>query len=1002
VPGAIDEPWLRVVEDTQRQAAEAHAAFLRVMADSHQAYLGMAEATLTGLLAAATGQPVQPRPRTVAGPPAVPELTAAPMETPAVPHQPAAVRHQVPAAPYQPAAMQVPVAPQPRQAAQPPTPEPLVTRPPAPERSNGTAPTPPPTAGDLGNPGPGSEPRISKIAEGGVDIETLLLDIVADRTGFPVEILNADMELDTELGIDSIKRVEILSAVRERLGDLPTADPAALTAGRTLREIAEALQSRPAEAVQPDDSVPSEEPSQGERTLPRAVLHAVEAPRSGLAIPGLSTGTVAVTDDGRGVAPLVVAGLRRHGIAADVVQRIRPDTETGVILLDGLRPVADVTSATTAQRTAFRAARALAGRMAAHGGVFVTVQDTGGDFGLGARQPARAWVGGLAALARTAAKEWPRAVVKAIDCATKGRSAADVADAIVAELLGGAGAPAVGLRADGVRIVPEPIAQSIVDTTARIGPDSVVVATGGARGVTAACLRLLAAKRQPKLVLLGRTPLSAEPPGLAAATDEAGLIALLAAGEPGSPSQLADRARRVLAVREIRDTLAAIERDGGTARYVSIDVRDAEALSWALDAVRRDWGPITALVHGAGVLADAPIAETTNEQFGRVFDTKVQGLRALLAATADDPLEVLCAFSSVAAVFGNAGQAGYAMANEVLNQVLAAERARRPRCLVRSIAWGPWAGGMVTPTIAARLREAGVALIDPDAGARAFLGEIDGPADGVVVVRAVADPMQDKGFTAEVTVTAGAHEYLADHRVNGVAVVPVATVLDWFAGAAAAWRPGAGSVIRDLRVLDEIALPRLDDGGHRLVLRGHESTVEDGPALDLDLRDDAGHPHFRASVAAAPPSEPRPWAAPRDLAPLDDPYDGTTLFHGPALRAVRGAPAVGAGGADGMVAGVGALAWATRPSIVDIAAVDGALQLALLWARRAGAGDTLPMSVGECRVYRAGPVEGEVRCVVRGLRADDAGAVCDVALLEFDGGPVLELLDVHLVRRPGP
>jgi len=830
-----------------------------------------------------------------------------------------------------------------------------------------------------------------------VDIEALLLEIVADRTGFPVEILNADMGFDTELGIDSIKRVEILSAVRERLGDRPTADPASLTTLRTLREIAETLQGRPPEPAQPADAAPSEEG----HMLARAVLHAVEAPRSGLAIPGLATGTVAVTDDGRGVAPLVVAGLRRHGVAAEAVARIRSDTEN-VILLDGLRLVPDVTSATTAQRNAFRAARALAGRMAAQGGVFVTVQDTGGDFGLGTQQPARAWIGGLAALARTAAKEWPRAAVKAIDCATKGRSAAEVADAIVAELLGGAGPPEVGLRADGTRIVPEPVEAAIDETRERIGPHSVVVATGGARGVTAACLRLLAAKRQPKLVLLGRTPLSAEPPGLADAADEAGLIARLAAREPGSPSQLADRARRVLAVREIRDTLAAIERDGGTARYVSIDVRDAEALSWALDAVRRDWGPITALVHGAGVLADAPIAETTNEQFGRVFDTKVQGLRALLAATADDPIEVLCAFSSVAAVFGNAGQAGYAMANEVLNQVLAAERARRPRCLVRSIAWGPWAGGMVTPAIAERFREAGVALIDPDDGARAFVDEIDGPADGVVVVRTAENPLPDNGLTAEVAVTAGAHGYLADHRVNGVAVVPVATVLDWFAGAAAAWRPGAGpTVVRDLRVLDEIALPRLDDGGHRLVLCGHQSTVEDGSALDLDLRDDAGRPHFRASVATSPPPAPQPWTAPPDLAPLDDPYDGTTLFHGPALRAVRGAPAVGAGGADGTVAGAAALAWTDRSSTVDIAAVDGALQLALLWARRAGAGDTLPMSVGECRVHRAGPVEGEIRCVVRGLRADDTGAVCDVALLEFDGVPVLELLGVHLAPRPG-
>jgi NADP-dependent 3-hydroxy acid dehydrogenase YdfG len=304
----------------------------------------------------------------------------------------------------------------------------------------------------------------------------------------------------------------------------------------------------------------------------------------------------------------------------------------------------------------------------------------------------------------------------------------EIADAIVAELVGGGAAPEVGLRVDGTRIEP-----ATVDLTGgteerelatRIGPDSVIVATGGARGVTAACLRLLAAHRRPKLVLLGRTPLSAEPDGLAEATDEAALTALLGRREPGSPAQVAARARRVLAVREIRATLAAIERDGGTARYVSIDVRDADALSWALSAVRRDWGPITALVHGAGAMAEARIGDKTDEQFGRVFGTKVEGLRALLAATADDPLDVLCAFSSTAAVYGSAGQADAAMAGGVLNQVLAAEQHRRPRCLVRSIAWGPWMVNSAGAGIAA------------DAGARAFLDELDGPADGVLVVRA--------------------------------------------------------------------------------------------------------------------------------------------------------------------------------------------------------------------------------------------------------------------------
>jgi NAD(P)-dependent dehydrogenase (short-subunit alcohol dehydrogenase family) len=504
------------------------------------------------------------------------------------------------------------------------------------------------------------------------------------------------------------------------------------------------------------------------------------------------------------------------------------------------------------------------------------------------------------------------------------------------------------------------------------------------------------------MVLIGRTPLDAEPEGLSAATDEAGLVRLLAARQAGTPAAVAARARRVLAVREIRQNLAALERDGATVRYVCADVADAAAVGRALDEVRRDWGPVTAVIHGAGVLADARIADKTDEQMARVSDPKVGGLRVLLAATADDPLEVLCAFSSVAAVFGNAGQADYAMANEVLGHVLAAERPRRPDCLVRAIAWGPWRGGMVTPDLAERFSDGGVALIEPDAGARAFVSELDGAADDVLaVLTPTADADAGADLAADVMVDAGRYPYLADHRINGVAVLPVAVVLDWFGRAAVAWRPaGEQTVIRDLRVLDKIALPRLADGGHPLVLRGHTAAAADGAALDLDLRDDAGRPHFRASVVDVAPA-PSTWTRPSGLEPLADPYSGSTLFHGPAMQALRGRPAVGPDGADGVVAGSPALGWAEDDTAVDVAAVDGALQLALLWARRAGAGDTLPMGVGEIRLRRRETVDGETRCLVRAARVDDTGAVCDVALVDSDGAPFLELLGVRLVRRPG-
>ena len=119
----------------------------------------------------------------------------------------------------------------------------------------------------------------------------------------------------------------------------------------------------------------------------------------------------------------------------------------------------------------------------------------------------------------------------------------------------------------------------------------------------------------------------------------------------------------------------------------------------AVDEVRGAWGPISGVIHAAGVVADRRIGDKTHEQFDAVFETKVKGLRALLEATRPDPLRWILLFSSVAARLGNAGQSDYAMANEVLNKVAAFEAQQRPDCTVRSLCWGPWESGMVTPSL---------------------------------------------------------------------------------------------------------------------------------------------------------------------------------------------------------------------------------------------------------------------------------------------------------------
>ncbi|MFI6515406.1 SDR family oxidoreductase [Spirillospora sp. NPDC050679] len=726
-----------------------------------------------------------------------------------------------------------------------------------------------------------------------------------------------------------------------------------------------------------------------------------------------------VVDGGSGAGEALAGRLRAHGITATAVADCQDVTEDDrrVVLLAGLRPVGAPAEGLEVQRAAFRAARRIAAGVAAEGGLLVAVQDTGGDFGLSGSGSAQAWLGGLAGLARTAAAEWPDAAVKAIDCAVGDRTAEQIADVLTAELLHGGSLLDVALAADGGRATPRPVAAAVeVSAEAegagphRIGPDSVIVATGGGRGVTAAALVELARTHRPRLALLGRTALADEPAGLPAPADEPTLTRALAdrAGGGARPGELAEQARRIMAVREIRATLAAIEQAGSPVRYLTADVTDPASLAEALDAVRAEWGPLTGLVHAAGTLADKRLPDKTDAHFDVVFDTKAEALRHLLELTAEDPLSVMCLFSSVAGAFGNAGQSDYAMANETLAHVASAEAARRSDCLVRSIAWGPWDGGMVSPSLAAHFTAAGVPLLAPADGARALVAELDSAdlrAGRVVVTAAGAggpaealDPGR-RPLGAQVRVTGDSHPHLGDHVIAGSAVLPMAQTLEWFTAAACGWRPGSdGVVLRDVRVLRKATLPRLAEEGHRFDISGRR---DDSGDLVAELRGEGGQVHYRAVVA----SGPRPAQAVEarfDCEPWDREtlYDGDVLFHGPRFRSLASVEGVSAQGARGTVTGLASLGWPEGNWRTDPAAVDGAFQLAVLWAERLLGGATLPMAVGEFRVRPAVPGSGPMRCVVRAVAADPGLARCDLTLTAEDGATVAEIRDLELVVRP--
>jgi NADP-dependent 3-hydroxy acid dehydrogenase YdfG/acyl carrier protein len=832
-------------------------------------------------------------------------------------------------------------------------------------------------------------------------------------------MLALSMELEADLGIDSIKRVEILSAMRERAPGLPEVNATEMAALRTLGQIVDYMRGRTAAASNTAAAAPgSAVAAPRASAIERFVVVEESAPAAGLVMPGLfAAARVAVTDDGAGVAAAVARALSARGVPATVVATVPADADA-VVFLGGLRAVANVDDAVAVNREAFDAARAVAARFAAQGGLFVTVQDTGGVFGLSGREATRAWTAGVSALARTAAVEWPTASVKAIDLARDGRDAEALAAAIVAELFTGGATREVGLHADGARTTLRSVAREVTPAAMEVDPNAVVVVSGGGRGVTAASAVALAGRTRVRVVLLGRSRLEDEPAACAGIHDDAGLKRALLdgakrEGRAATPAEVGAQVAKVLANREVRATLDAIRAAGSEVRYVAVDVADGAKLGAALDEVRAAWGPITGVVHGAGVLADKLIAEKTPEQFDRVFDTKVAGLRSLLAATAGDPLRWMVLFSSVAARTGNTGQCDYAMANEVLNKVAAAERRRRaPGFVAKAIGWGPWEGGMVTPALKARFDQMGVALIPLAEGARRFVDEIAAAPDEVETVvggamgdgplgaRVAAGPM-----SVELSVDQGSHPYLSDHRVAGKPVVPVALAIEWMARAARVFRPGAGPVaLRDLKVLRGIKLDHFENGGHRFALHAVARPGAGPDDLTIELRGKDNVLHFTATVETRagerrPPeraADPRIGAWTREAV-----YDGHLLFHGPSFQVIQSIDGVSKEGIIGTLTGTHERAWRPEAWRVDPAALDGALQFALLWSREVLGGASLPMAVAAFESYAEALPEGVIRCVVRGREVHESRAVCDVLLEDAAGRPLAAFRGVETILRPG-
>jgi len=314
-------------------------------------------------------------------------------------------------------------------------------------------------------------------------------------------MLELEMALDTDLGIDSIKRVEILSALQDKLPAAPAIKPEHLGTLQTVGQIVDFLASVSG-VVEPSREPESrfELPSVG-KGIDRKVLRALplhkDDVRLSLKLP--QGAMIWVSDDGSSLSDAICEQLAGHGLVAEKVAFDRLDALVPAENLAGLIILAP--SAGTDDRfllNAFRlvqlAEPVLNANGSRAGAILAVVSRLNGFFGLTEGGPiGDVMSGGLAGLAKTAGHEWPDVSCRAFDLANDLADEAENAKLLVAELLYD-GPQEIGVTGDGLYtldLVEQGLPDSIVDMPVNYG--DVVIISGGARGVTAEAAVALAA-----------------------------------------------------------------------------------------------------------------------------------------------------------------------------------------------------------------------------------------------------------------------------------------------------------------------------------------------------------------------------------------------------------------------------------------------------------------------------------------------------------------------------
>ncbi|MRV71683.1 SDR family NAD(P)-dependent oxidoreductase [Duganella sp. FT92W] len=575
-------------------------------------------------------------------------------------------------------------------------------------------------------------------------IEARLKALICARTGYPDEMIDADLDLEADLGIDSIKRVELLSEIGKELGLAGTGagdelgDDAAqfleqVSKIKTLRGISAWLadyskpEQGPAVAPEPESGAPSPSPAVPLRVLD--VLYSAQPlqPSAPARLAGKTLHCV-------GASAALYDALRRQldALGARLEPLQRGALQTGLQLdTNGILYFNRDDDAYQDVLGLFHALRACDARDM---DTVMTIQDDPAPL----RHPdgsyhAPSCGSGASGMLVSLRWEWPK--VPMIRPLILHDAARLDCEALAARILGEIlSQPEILAQpvayCDGVRHVRKalPRPSYVASTEAlRLEPEAVVVIVGGARGITSWFASAFAERYRCRLVLLGRSPLpaGAEPfPGVD--TAPALRQALLARQDGAARARdIEATVNAILADKQMRRTMEELDGFGSEILYLQADVTEPGQVDGALREVMARYDRIDGVLFGAGILDDRFLKDKQEASLARVYHTKASGVENVLDSLdrLTEPSFVVF-FSSISATLGNRGQTDYSAANAYLDKRAMALNASRNGHYL-SVNWGPWEGaGMIDETLQKHLEGMGIHAISRRQGVDFLFDEL--------------------------------------------------------------------------------------------------------------------------------------------------------------------------------------------------------------------------------------------------------------------------------------